>query len=119
MRGRTLVVPTHTGLFLCGMAVRACTLRNQDGVRVLDARAVKSMPIRDFRKSLIKRDLFAACGGITNEDSLWLRKQCMILAKNYQGDISFWLSRPLMSLRHWIKANNAIVEDGKEGGNGQ
>lgn len=56
---------------------------------------------------------------MTGEDGLWLRKQCMILAKNYQGDISFWLSRPLMSLRHWIKANNAIVEDGKEGGNGQ
>jgi len=24
-----------------------------------------------------------------------------------------------MSLRHWIKANNAVIEDGKEGGNGQ
>ncbi len=58
MRGRTLVVPTHTGLFLCGMAVRACTLRNQDGVRVLDARAVKSMPIRDFRKIIDKARSF-------------------------------------------------------------
>ena len=43
----------------------------------------------------------------------------MILAKNNQNDISFWLSQPLMSLRHWIKANNAVIEDGKEGGNGQ
>ena len=56
---------------------------------------------------------------MTGEDGLWLRKQCMILAKNYRNDISFRLSQPLMSLRHWIKANNAVIEDGKEGGNGQ
>lgn len=49
MHGKTLVVPAYTGLFLCGMAVRACTLRNEDGTRTLDARALKSMPIRDFQ----------------------------------------------------------------------
>lgn len=49
MHGKTLVVPAFTGLFLCGMAVRACTLRNENGTRTLDARAVKSMPIRDFQ----------------------------------------------------------------------
>lgn len=49
MHGKTLVVPAFTGLFLCGMAVRACTLRNEDGTRTLDARALKSMPIRDFQ----------------------------------------------------------------------
>lgn len=54
MRGKTLVVPAFTGLFLCGMAVRACTLRNEDGTRTLDARALKSMPIRDFQ-TIIKR----------------------------------------------------------------
>lgn len=43
----------------------------------------------------------------------------MILAKNNNTDVSFWQSQPLMALRPWIKANNAIVEDGKEGGNGQ
>ena len=54
MRGKPLVVPAFTGLFLCGMAVRACTLRNEDGTRTLDARALKSMPIRDFQ-TIIKR----------------------------------------------------------------
>ncbi len=49
MHGKTLVVPAFTGLFLCGMAVRACTPRNEDGIRTLDARALKSMPIRDFQ----------------------------------------------------------------------
>ena len=57
--------------------------------------------------------------GVRVEDRQWLRKQYLILAKNNRNDISFWLAQPLMSLRHWIKANNAIVEDGKEGGNGQ
>lgn len=62
---------------------------------------------------------FAACGVITGDDGLWLRKQYMILAKNNNTDVSFWQSQPLMALRPWIKANNAIVEDGKEGSNGQ
>ncbi len=48
MRGKTLVVPAFTGEFLLGMAVRACTLRNASGVRAIDARTLRSMPIRDF-----------------------------------------------------------------------
>ncbi len=56
---------------------------------------------------------------MTGKDGLWLRKQCMILSKNTQNDISFWLSQPLVALQPWIKANNAIIEDGKEGNNGQ
>ena len=50
MRGKTLVVPAFTGYFLLGMAVRACTLRTANGVQAVDARAMKSMPIRDFQE---------------------------------------------------------------------
>lgn len=58
MRGRTLVVPMFSGLFLCGMAARACTLRNENGIRSLDMRALKSMPIRDFRLIIDKARSF-------------------------------------------------------------
>lgn len=48
-RGKTLVTPEFTGEFLCGMAVRACTGRTQDGFRILNADAMKAMPLRDFQ----------------------------------------------------------------------
>ena len=48
--GQTLVVPATTGPYLAGMAVRACTLRTANGVQAVDARALKSMPIRDFQE---------------------------------------------------------------------
>lgn len=47
--GKTLVLPEYTGDFLCGMAVRACTNRDGNGIRLLDNKAMKSMPIRDFQ----------------------------------------------------------------------
>lgn len=48
MRGKTLVVPEYTGDYLCGMAVRACTERNEKGLRALDAAALKTLPLKDF-----------------------------------------------------------------------
>lgn len=49
MRGKTLVVPEFTGDFLCGMAVRACTMRDENGVSILDMVAMRKMPMRDFQ----------------------------------------------------------------------
>ena len=48
--GQTLTIPAFTGPYLAGMAVRACTLRTANGVQAVDARALKSMPIRDFQE---------------------------------------------------------------------
>lgn len=48
-RRKTLVVPEYTSDFLCGMAVRACTDRNEEGFRILNTDIIKAMPIRDFR----------------------------------------------------------------------
>lgn len=47
--GKTLVTPAFTGDFLCGMAARACTLRDKDGFRVLSGELLQSLPIRDFQ----------------------------------------------------------------------
>ncbi len=48
-RGKTLILPEWTSEFLCGMAVRACTNRNDEGFRVLSVKALNAMPIRDFQ----------------------------------------------------------------------
>lgn len=49
MRGKTLVTPGFSSDFLWGMAIRACTKFDKNGVRVLQADAAKSIPIRDFQ----------------------------------------------------------------------
>lgn len=38
----------------------------------------------------------------------WLREQSMILARNNNTPVSFWLDQPLISLSKWIAANNRI-----------
>lgn len=49
-RGQTLVVPAFTGAYLAGMAVRACTNRDDNGIRIVDADFLKKLPIRDYQK---------------------------------------------------------------------
>lgn len=48
MRGKTLVVPEYTSDYLCGMAVRACTERDEKGNRALTEMALKTLPLGDF-----------------------------------------------------------------------
>lgn len=48
--GQTLVVPAFTGAFLVGMAVRACTNRDANGIRIVDADFMKTLPLRDYQK---------------------------------------------------------------------
>lgn len=48
--GLTLVVPAFTGEFLEGMAVRACTNRDNNGIRIVDMDLLRALPIRDFQK---------------------------------------------------------------------
>lgn len=49
MRGKTLVTPEFSCDFLWSMATRACTLRDENGVRVLRPDSSKSVAIRDFQ----------------------------------------------------------------------
>lgn len=48
--GMTLVTPSFTGPFLAGIAVRACTNRDNNGIRILDADTLRALPIRDYQK---------------------------------------------------------------------
>lgn len=49
-RGQTLVVPAFTGLFLAGMAVRACTDRDENGIRIVTPELLRALPMRDYQK---------------------------------------------------------------------
>ena len=48
--GLTLVVPSFTGEFLVGMAVRACVNRDDNGIRIVDADFLKALSLRDYHK---------------------------------------------------------------------
>ena len=49
-RGKTLVLPAYTGALLNGMAIRACTNRDDNGIRIVDADFLKALPLRDYHK---------------------------------------------------------------------
>lgn len=49
MRGKTLVTPEFSSEFLSRMAIRACTNRDSNGFRLLDADMMMKMPMRDFQ----------------------------------------------------------------------
>lgn len=38
----------------------------------------------------------------------WLREQSMILARNNNTPVYFWLDQPMVTLSKWIMANNRI-----------
>jgi len=40
----------------------------------------------------------------------WLREQSMILARNNNTPVSFWIDQPLANLLKWIRANNRIEQ---------
>jgi len=49
-----------------------------------------------------------------SDGGAWLRRQSLILAKNYSTSVSYWLSVPLRDLREWIITSNDLVRDQKE-----
>lgn len=62
-RGITLVTPEFTSEFLCGMAVRACSARDDKGIRILNADTMKAMPMRDFQSICKKARSFLLRAG--------------------------------------------------------
>ncbi|MCL2487346.1 MAG: hypothetical protein FWE80_01545 [Oscillospiraceae bacterium] len=40
----------------------------------------------------------------------WIRRNCLILARNNNTPVDFWLSLPLTELRGWIDDNDALME---------
>ena len=79
------------------------------------------MLFRSLPQDLLQRTaFFTAIGVVTGDGGLWLQKQCMILARNNNTPVPYWLSLPLWRLGQWIKTNNVIVaEEKKEASNGQ
>ena len=61
--GQTLVVPATTGPYLTGMAVRACTNRDDNGIRILDDDFLKAMPFMDYQKSFMSARRFLLRSG--------------------------------------------------------
>lgn len=47
---QTLMSPAFTGSYLAGMAVRACTNRDDNGFRIVDADFLKALPLRDYHR---------------------------------------------------------------------
>lgn len=48
--GQTLTIPAFTGSYLAGMAVRACTNRDDNGIRIVDADFLKALPLREYHQ---------------------------------------------------------------------
>ena len=48
--GQTLTIPSFSGPFLAGMAVRACLDRDDNGIRIVNADFLKALPLRDYHK---------------------------------------------------------------------
>ena len=44
------MVPSFTGEFLEGMAVRACTNRDDKNIRIVDKDMLRALPIRDYQQ---------------------------------------------------------------------
>lgn len=63
MRGKTLVTPEFSSEFLSRMAVRACTNRDDRGIRLLNADVMQKMPMRDFQTICKKARAFLLRAG--------------------------------------------------------
>ena len=101
--GKPTISPTFSGQFLVRMAARACTNT------IIDA---SGRPRRIGDDAL--RALFAGIGAVTGDGGVWLRRQCLTMAKNNQTPVSYWLSLPLPSLCKWIKVSNQLVKEARE-----
>ena len=46
-----------------------------------------------------------------NDVGSWIRRQCLIMAKNTHTGVDFWLQLPLVEFADWIEENNLIVRE--------
>lgn len=60
--GGTLILPEYTGLFLSHMAVRACTDRDEKGMRLVDKDFLNALPLREYKAILGKARFFLLNG---------------------------------------------------------
>lgn len=43
-----------------------------------------------------------------------MRRQALVLAKNYSTPVSYWLALPLHDLKDWIDTNNVLIKEAAE-----
>ena len=114
--GKPTISPTFSGQFLVRMAVRACTNTIIDASgrpRRIGDDALRALPIFEFNRVRGKAR-FAGIGAVTGDGGVWLRRQCLTMAKTNQTPVSYWLSLPLPSLCKWIKVSNQLVKEARE-----
>ncbi len=63
LHGKNLVTPEFTGIYLMGMAARACTERDEDGHRVVSTQTLQTLPLGDFNRICKKARLFLLRAG--------------------------------------------------------
>lgn len=44
----------------------------------------------------------------------WLRRQCLMLARNNNTPVGYWLSLTVPQLLHWIQANNELTAEANQ-----
>lgn len=104
---KPVIVPTFSGPYLIRMAARACTEKiGEDTIRAMPHCGVQP-------HSECGQKFFGQIGVVTGDGGMWLRKQCLIMAKNNDTPASYWVSLPLKSLAKWIKASNLLVAEEK------
>ena len=50
---------------------------------------------------------------MTGDGGRWLRKQCLIMARNNNTPITYFLSCTFRELSAWVQTNNEIVRESK------
>lgn len=114
--GKPTISPTFSGQFLVRMAARACTntIIDASGRPRRTATTPARLPISSSTASEARPALFAGIGAVTGDGGVWLRRQCLTMAKTNQTPVSYWLSLPLPSLCKWIKVSNQLVKEARE-----
>ena len=57
---------------------------------------------------------FVQLGIVTGDGGEWIRKQALILAKNWSTPVPYWLSVSLPDLKKWIDASNEAVRESEK-----
>lgn len=115
--GKPTISPTFSGQFLVRMAARACTNTIIDASghpRRIGDDACAPAHLRVQPRQRQGPLFFAGIGAVTGDGGVWLRRQCLTMAKNNQTPVSYWLSLPLPSLCKWIKVSNQLVKEARE-----
>ena len=87
MLGHTVIVANFDSEYLIRVCVKACT-----------------DPL----------GIFIAQGVIVGDGGVWLRRQCLAMARTNNTPVDFWLSLRLGELSQWVKASNALIAEEME-----